>query len=672
MILHAVKSDPKLTSNEKDWKFGEQLIKVCIDTIQSGGGGSEFESKLNLLSNLGYTIPEKNCTRHEFDRLRNLIYIQMEKNLNSIFEKKLSLNGGFDAAVTIDKYSTNGCSYSIIILMYFHEGNIVSRLLAIRRMSVEHYSGDGTAELLLEILCETLGKSRAEIADINFHFVVDGVYLTKRSRKEYGAPGSSLSLSSRFHKLVQCSFTPTESWDLAHHLEHKWNLTLKSFNDIQQIIAKINQLIPNNRNCKLYTTMEQIAIADNMYSLKLKKTSDTRFIANLEGSIHTLLVDQKCYISALKKNQIEKSSIKNQNYIDMLQSLKFIVELLCLQEVCIELTSLSKLVQDFKKFPLTSLDNLIKSSDKLEEMCFCFDCEGSERLMHLKGNIHKLVQNKNVVIEIPTKGNSKQKTQRETNIQREKECRENAGLIMHQRLKKRFSTKLLDSYIQGPKFIVSDEDVADVENVLNRFSLFTKELASNLKLIPQEEMFKLKLGHKVFNMDDRECENDRESELEMVKKYFQTDDEDAEDVLLGLIDFRIFLKKNCEHNESIENMYSEYKKNCNEFSKKFCQYFENVHFRTNSEALAESVGSMIHYVYQRRRNVSDETLNRELKIKFNLPPLHKLGSFVEDVCSERLSKQNWVYSRNTKAIPVTTTIDVLRNKLEKKFLGAWE
>ena len=62
-----------------------------------------------------------------------------------------------------------------------------------------------------------------------------------------------------------------------------------------------------------------------------------------------------------------------------------------------------------------------------------------------------------------------------------------------------------------------------------------------------------------------------------------------------------------------------------------------------SEAMAETVGSMMGAAIARGRNPHPINLSKELCLRFNIPPLHCLNDFIEDIYIQR-KKENAEYT----------------------------
>ena len=68
-----------------------------------------------------------------------------------------------------------------------------------------------------------------------------------------------------------------------------------------------------------------------------------------------------------------------------------------------------------------------------------------------------------------------------------------------------------------------------------------------------------------------------------------------------------------------------------------------------SEAMAETVGSMMGAAIARGRNPHPLNLSKELCLRFNLPPLHCLNDFIEEIYKQRkIEKAEYIRRSSSK------------------------
>ena len=98
----------------------------------------------------------------------------------------------------------------------------------------------------------------------------------------------------------------------------------------------------------------------------------------------------------------------------------------------------------------------------------------------------------------------------------------------------------------------------------------------------------------------------------------------------------------------------------------FCDLFECVQIRSMSEAMAETVGSMMGSHCGKGRCLKPVNFNMEICLRFNLGPLHLLNDFIQDVLKER----NKTYLRSSdlkgRLDKVVSTTSAAIHNLRKK------
>ena len=83
----------------------------------------------------------------------------------------------------------------------------------------------------------------------------------------------------------------------------------------------------------------------------------------------------------------------------------------------------------------------------------------------------------------------------------------------------------------------------------------------------------------------------------------------------------------------------------------FQELFEFVNIRTYSEAICETIGSIMAIAVSNGRNLQAYNLDKELFIRFNMPPFHKVQEFISKVADDwrqRGNKQFYVKKSSNK------------------------
>ena len=71
----------------------------------------------------------------------------------------------------------------------------------------------------------------------------------------------------------------------------------------------------------------------------------------------------------------------------------------------------------------------------------------------------------------------------------------------------------------------------------------------------------------------------------------------------------------------------------------FRDLFEFVQSKTYSEAICESIGSIMNMATSGGRYLNPQNFNKEIFLRYNLPPLHTLTGFIEDILQDELANK---------------------------------
>ena len=88
----------------------------------------------------------------------------------------------------------------MLLIDCFILGKIHVILNKLHKLSKEQYDSVGTANMVIDVLCETLGVSRNRLATILTHLIYDGVYASPEERV---SGGGCLDLKNNICKLLK-------------------------------------------------------------------------------------------------------------------------------------------------------------------------------------------------------------------------------------------------------------------------------------------------------------------------------------------------------------------------------------------------------------------------------------------------------------------------------------
>ena len=105
-----------------------------------------------------------------------------------------------------------------------------------------------------------------------------------------------------------------------------------------------------------------------------------------------------------------------------------------------------------------------------------------------------------------------------------------------------------------------------------------------------------------------------------------------------------------------------------EDAKSFQKLYEFVNVRTYSEAICETIRSMMSIAVSNGRNIQPFNLDKEIFIKFNLPLLHKIGNFINKVAKDWKSRgDKKFFSAKRSDLKLTHLSSSLANLRQKEY-----
>ena len=169
----------------------KKIIRNALFCFKRSLGSEDFQalnakdylSEKDLGSDV-YNIATKNDARSEFFRLRNVTFDVLTEKTKQYFSHVK------DIAVTLDKVTVQRTSFTVICTYFFNNGRIHVILNKLRKLCTDEYDGRGTAKMLIDTLCETLGFTKMRLSRVLKHLVYDGVYASPEERIAGGQPQS--------------------------------------------------------------------------------------------------------------------------------------------------------------------------------------------------------------------------------------------------------------------------------------------------------------------------------------------------------------------------------------------------------------------------------------------------------------------------------------------------
>ena len=213
--------------------------------------------------------------------------------------------------------------------------------------------------------------------------------------------------------------------------------------------------------------------------------------------------------------------------------------------------------------------------------------------------------------------------------------------------------KVTTSDLNIPEIPVTGFEAQDRNEVENKL----KNLCGNLVKAFNERVKVPKLikdSITCFATDNVHNEHEQANQLQQIvneikgpkAEYFQ---DTTDPCLVGLKMFKDFAKNERNKNTKIR-LEEVYKKFIGQFcipqTKVFRELFEFIQIRTYSEAICETVGSIMTIAMGTGRNLSPVNLSKEVCLRFNLPPLHICKeSIIPIIVQELVNERAKTYTR---------------------------
>ena len=172
--------------DRKNELAGKKVLRNGIFCLQRSLGSQDFVA-LNAKDFLAEVDSghlqhaTKNDSAAHFFELRDIIFKEVSAKIKKFFNEKVHY-----ISVTLDKVTVQRASFTVICTYFFYDGRIHVILNKIEKLTTSDYNGPGTADMVIRVLCDTLGVSMIKLAKILVHFIYDGVYANSEERTEGG------------------------------------------------------------------------------------------------------------------------------------------------------------------------------------------------------------------------------------------------------------------------------------------------------------------------------------------------------------------------------------------------------------------------------------------------------------------------------------------------------
>ena len=205
-------SEKKASFEERNAEAGRSAILCALKNLKRGGSSADFLGDLNLLSlTPGVVYAVKNNSSTAYYDLRDLAYECVSEKFQTFFTDIE------DLAVSLDKVTVYHTSYTVVITYFFWEGRLHVVLNQLTKLKEEDYDAVGTAEMVINTLCLSLGYTRTKLAQRLRHFIYDGVYASPEERVSGGGCLSLVDTVTEALGLTKGDISGV--WDMSHNLQ---------------------------------------------------------------------------------------------------------------------------------------------------------------------------------------------------------------------------------------------------------------------------------------------------------------------------------------------------------------------------------------------------------------------------------------------------------------------
>lgn len=659
---------------EKSDIAGKMIVRNAIFCLTKGFSAQDFVD-LNVKDSLNMDLKEKVATKNDskaqFFFLRDIIYDKVSSKLKSLMQSLFSQKKLW-ITVTLDKVTVNRKSYTVVATYFFYEGAIYCFLNQLAPLSTKDYDGKGTARMLIDCLTDSLGLSRLQLAEVLIHFVVDGVYVTPDLRP-YG--GGSLSL--KVHVADQLGLPEnsiTLDQDGAHNLQLIFDDTIEDNKLVGKIISTIFNVMKDYNAGKAATEFDENASRLGTIVLSNKNYQATRFASStlrgIKSSMRNLPTAYKIkadkYTAFVQEEKNTKAKEVNKQLVEM-RSTHNIALMVGFVQILEIFTEASLACQQSKYFP-TQVWNKINSV-KATLQSWADEWEWSDQDLKMSGigkptahvtNLENGIYRPYIAPKVISRNKTHDcEIENETSTDDENEEEDD-----EEELDQPFQNEIgLEGVFSVEQPKVKAQLSGICASLLENWQI--RQTETPLQKATIEAFGK---SHDVSELSDADAFNCLHEKLERVihalpehqKVHF-----DSLQAMPGFENWNSFLAQNPK--TPMHLLWKQFVA-LKEVSGQgnFMKLFECTQIRSMSEAICESIGSMMGTHTGRNRYLKPDYFSKELFLRYNLGGLHSLEPLIEEIVQD--TKTEYVRRCNSKRpdMLVSVTSSTIYNYKQKE------
>ena len=658
----------------KSRQAGMLIVRNALLCLKRGLSAKDFMS-LNNKDNLteGITTATKNDSKTQFFDIRNVAFEKLTNITKDIFANIEWFT------LTLDKVTVGRLSYTVIMTYFFVDGRIYVLLNKLVHLSTKDYDGPGTAEMVLKCLEETTGLTRTEIKEKLVHVSYDGVYA---EREERIRGGGSLSLRSNLEtKLNLEKGSITGTWDPAHRMQITFGEMMSEHPEVLKFLKLLFEAMKIYHVGKSATLFAERAdeLGNSVVTNKIYQS--TRFVFALvrgaNGGLRNLptivtLIEDDLKAALIGKDNTEAKRLeKLKAPLTDGYNLAMIIGIIQIMEkfTCSSLVSQNsfffpsmvwksintnkaaiatlakKWVWEEKNLPISGIGSPKKHIENLKKGKYCaFVPKGAKK-------VPKPTESDTATSQSLPLG----QTQAEPITDQDEECL--AGDFPVETSWCAKEDDLIANLQEICETLCELWDERQTETDQEKLACELFGSPHNICALPYEEQFQFILN--------------KTSDFISVLPDIQAANFDAVFIVPGFLEWNRFFDthKSEPINKLYQKWYLSLRKEQRVQYKPFTDIFECFNVRVMSEAICETVGSMMKSHLAGGRNLQPQNFSKELFLRFNLGPLHLLDPLCNDIINSKpkMFFRKLDKSRMDKLVSVhSSAIATFRKEQEEK------
>ena len=644
--------------DQKNYDAGMIVISNAVYCLKHSLSSVDFVRLNNKDALLQKVSATKNDGAEQFFYLRDLIYEKLRQYIRTVFSNIKS------ASLTLDKVTVSRVAYTVLLSYFFHEGQIHAVLNSLHVMKSTEYDGENTANMVGLDLMASLGITREMVGDLFHHSVYDGVYATPEER---AMGGGCLSLNKHF---AEWCGVPANSfsgnWDMGHKLQLVYGDVFLTNENIKTLNKLVFGSMGDFTSGQKALEFKELSHELNQPTLSNKKFQETRWAratlgayASFYRNLPVLYVLYGREAAACAGEGDEDDADFYTSKCNELSNGTFLALGIGVCQL-LEVYSKASLDSQFLcSFPTTVLSSITELQEKLDQWADGWEWEKNDLVFASIGSPSALVENlKNGFYKPTVTDNAKKrfaagrKVDQKISLEQYNELFHDWENVEDLVVQDVFSPDEIDS----EQIPIEDFDDCSVKLCLQGIACELKLALSNrLKTTPIITAIVEAFGkydwydENKFNSPEqvsllKQKVTDICSKLEgPFKTKFYLNSTAIDDIVTG---YNLFMRfssqqKSAQNDIRVENIYKKFWLRHNDVAETttFREFFEFAQGKSYSEAMCESIGSIMNMATANGRNLHPANFGKEIFLRFNLPPMHVLHQrFIPEILKEEINK----------------------------------